>query len=201
MRETDESDEIETRMTAHLRRLLMLRQIAREFPDPMMETMMEDIGAFDEVAPIKATKADPTWIAIPGEPVAQGRPRAFLNKRTGHAGVFDPAASRNYKATAQQHFRDAWGGRPLLKGPVRIEVVAIFTLPRSRWRKTPVAKAAKTGKPDGSNLLKIIEDAANGVIWVDDSQVVDARVRKFVGGQGEPPRVEIWIYASKVDRE
>ncbi|MDR1662523.1 MAG: RusA family crossover junction endodeoxyribonuclease [Azoarcus sp.] len=33
-------------------------------------------------------------------------------------------------------------------------------------------------KPDCSNVLKGIEDAMNGVVWVDDRQAVDVRVSK-----------------------
>src|SRR5258708_8233313 len=46
-------------------------------------------------------------VRIPGEPVAQGRPRAFT--RPGMKGVrmYDPPKSRNWKATAQQFYADA----------------------------------------------------------------------------------------------
>ena len=38
--------------------------------------------------------------------------------------------------------------------------------------------AEPTAKPDGDNVLKLVSDALNGVMWVDDCQVVDARVMK-----------------------
>ena len=35
-----------------------------------------------------------------------------------------------------------------------------------------------TGKPDYDNIGKVV-DALNGIVWVDDSQIVDARIRKL----------------------
>lgn len=33
-------------------------------------------------------------------------------------------------------------------------------------------------RPDGDNYLKLAQDALNGIVWKDDSQIVDARVIK-----------------------
>lgn len=132
-------------------------------------------------------------IVIPAEPVAQGRVKAFYNKHTGRAGVYDPSKSRNYKATAQQHFRDAWRATPLL-GPIRMEIISFFMLAKSHHRKTnPRPRQWHTTKPDGSNIQKIIEDAGNGILWMDDAQIADYRGRKILAAQGEEPRVEVWF--------
>lgn len=45
---------------------------------------------------------------------------------------------------------------------------------------------------DADNLLKSVADAANGVVWADDSQVV--RVSAEVYRACESPRVEVSIY-------
>ena len=34
-------------------------------------------------------------------------------------------------------------------------------------------------KPDTDNILKIVKDALNGVLWKDDAQVVSDKVEKF----------------------
>lgn len=65
--------------------------------------------------------------------------------------------------------------------PVALIVHAFLPIPKS-WTNRDYAAAVAgailpTGRPDGDNYLKIV-DALNGVVWVDDSQVVDARVIK-----------------------
>lgn len=45
-------------------------------------------------------------------------------------------------------------------------------------------------KPDADNYLKGVKDALKGVIWKDDSQVVDAFVRKRYSSR---PRIEVKI--------
>ena len=45
-------------------------------------------------------------------------------------------------------------------------------------------------KPDVDNYMKTYLDAFNGLLWLDDGQVVDARLRKYYS---EEPRVEINI--------
>lgn len=133
-------------------------------------------------------------IEIPGEPVAQGRPRGFFNKHLGRAVFVDPKKSRSWKGAAQVHMREQLGAdHQLITGPVRVEVIAFFTLAKSHHRKKPVGRAWKLGRPDAENVLKAVLDAATGIVWQDDSQVVDVRVRKIRAAQGEPPRVEFWI--------
>ena len=72
-------------------------------------------------------------------------------------------------------------------GPVRIEARAIFTIPKS-WPKSKkqaalVGEVQHTGKPDADNVLKIVGDALNGIVWADDSQIVSASINKRYGVQ------------------
>lgn len=134
-------------------------------------------------------------ITIPGEPVAQGRGRAVGFRRhdgTISARIFDPGKSRNWKATAQAHMRDAVAAP--FRDPVRVHVTAIFTCPRSEWRtRAPRPRRWHAKRPDGDNVLKAVKDAANGVLWCDDAQVVIATVKKLIGAQGEAPRVVVRV--------
>lgn len=131
---------------------------------------------------------------IPGEPVAQGRGRVAVI--AGHARVYDPAKSRNWKATAQEHLRRAMeaSGYLPLRGPLALQVEAVFTMPASRHlRKGARPSEWHTKRPDLDNVLKSLKDAASGVVWLDDRQVVAVSASKRTGAQGEPPRVEVRV--------
>jgi len=138
-------------------------------------------------------------VRIPGEPVAQGRPR--FSTRGGFVRAFDPLRSRNWKATAQEHFRRAMERRGLapLAGALRCDILAVFTCPRSTWRKRqPRAAEPHAKKPDPENVAKAVLDAGNGVLWGDDSQIADLRVAKVIGAQGEPPSVLVRVREAHV---
>ena len=137
-------------------------------------------------------------VTIFGEPVAQGRPRAFYRPGLG-VRVYDPEKSRSWKGMAQVHMREALAhagaGSPLFAdGPVELLVVAVFTCPRSQWRKRdPPQRRPKATRPDGENIAKAVQDAGTGILWLDDAQVARLVVEKIYGAQGEAPRVELTV--------
>jgi Holliday junction resolvase RusA-like endonuclease len=47
-----------------------------------------------------------------------------------------------------------------------------------------------TKKPDADNIAKIVCDALNGIAFLDDKQIVDARITKWYS---DTPRIEIII--------
>lgn len=141
-------------------------------------------------------------LTIPGEPVAQGRPRAFYRPGLG-VRVFDPSKSRNWKATAQEHMlraiREGGLREPLVPdGPVHLRILAVFTCPRSQWKKrVPLLRRPKVGRPDAENIAKAVQDAASGVLFTDDAQVTRLTVEKIVGAQGEAPGVTVTVEAAE----
>lgn len=61
--------------------------------------------------------------------------------------------------------------RPLMKGPIGLEV-RVWQQPPVSWSKKKRERAVWiTGKPDCDNVLKLIGDALNKVAWGDDSQI------------------------------
>ena len=70
-------------------------------------------------------------------------------------------------------------GRPLLDGPVAVQIVCQYRL--GDGRIAPQGATAPVGPPDVDNLSKLILDALNGVWWHDDAQVIDLHVRKHLG--------------------
>ena len=63
-----------------------------------------------------------------------------------------------------------------------------FHLPRPKSLPKRVVHHVK--KPDADNLAKAIKDAMRGVVYKDDSQIVELIVRKQYG---DPPRVVIAV--------
>jgi Holliday junction resolvase RusA-like endonuclease len=118
-------------------------------------------------------------------------------KRQGASGKFRWSDSR--KMADHKHLiviaaRRAYGGRKPLTGPVRLSVAIFRAMPKAFSRKKRAEAISgllrPDKRPDGSNQLKLIEDALNGVVWNDDAQVVDLQVSKFYA---EEERTEIWI--------
>lgn len=129
---------------------------------------------------------------IPGEPIAQGRPRAGKT-RTGQTVIYDPAKSRNYKQYIQLVARGYAPKKPMegaLSMTVKIYRPMLKNFSKKRRQEAEAGLYRPTTKPDNSNYIKGIEDALNGVIYKDDSQIVSSKIEKYYS---ENPRVEIRV--------
>tara|TARA_B100000900_G_C20110679_1_gene525811 strand:- start:100 stop:549 length:450 start_codon:yes stop_codon:yes gene_type:complete len=130
---------------------------------------------------------------IPGEPVAQGRPR--FSTHGGFARAYDPKKSRDGKSVVKLCARDAVvesGITDPLSGPLVMKVQFGIPLPKSAYRKrTPVARSWRTKKPDLDNLLKLIKDACSGIIYLDDNQISRIVAEKITCGQDEAPYTRV----------
>ena len=51
-----------------------------------------------------------------------------------------------------------------------------------------------TKKPDADNLAKAVLDSLNGLIWVDDAQVCELSVSKWIAAGDERAGVTVRIY-------
>lgn len=136
---------------------------------------------------LSAVAREAVTLTIPGIPVGFKRPR--FNRATG--AVFEESGYRNYKALAQDHMRHACA-KPFL-GPVYIHIAALWTCPTSEQRKHPVPVRWRPKRPDIDQIVKSLLDAGNGVLYLDDAQVVSLIATKLTAAQGEPGRVEIEI--------
>lgn len=131
---------------------------------------------------------NPLILTIYGVPVAQGRPKFF--RRVEHVGAYDPKKSRDYKASirlqAIEQLRINGAMPPLHEGALTMQVLAY--LPRPKTLPKRVVYHIK--RPDADNIAKGVKDAMKGVVYKDDSQIVELLVRK---SYGDPPRVVIGI--------
>lgn len=107
-----------------------------------------------------------------GQPLGKERPRLGKN------GVYTPRATRGYEDSLRALFYEAVGFH-------NADAESAFGL-RCRFHRSGV------GRVDTDNMVKSVQDAANGVVWGDDSQVAELfAARIFLSDR---PRAEVLIY-------
>lgn len=127
-------------------------------------------------------------LIIPGEPVAKARPR--FNTKTGVA--YTPKRTRSFETIVREVAYNKIVD--VLTGPVRMEIVFCFPRPKNKiWKTKPMPREWKLTRPDWDNLGKSVCDALNGIAYIDDSQIVDIRIRKYICAGDEKPHTEIVI--------
>ncbi len=145
---------------------------------------------------------DELRFTVPGEPVGKGRARTVSRKRrnktTGaletYQATITPEKTEQYELSVKRAARLAIDSRPVMSGPVMLEL-RIFVSVAASWsrKRREMALAGEiypTKKPDVSNIQKAVEDAMNGVTYVDDTQITDVHIRKRFS---DTPRVEVII--------
>lgn len=122
-------------------------------------------------------------LRLDGPPQHKARHRSRIVQPRGKKPFIhnypDPATEKFEKTLAEAAARKMRG--PPSDGPLCVLVIADRPIPKS-WSPRDHAAAVAgrllpTSKPDADNYGKII-DALNGIVWRDDSQVVDIRVLK-----------------------
>lgn len=115
---------------------------------------------------------------IEGEPIAWQRPKGGWH-------------GKRYDGQKLQKELIAWqvkaqGGR-VLTVPLRVKFVFYTQLPkRGKAEGDP-----RPARPDLSNYIKLYEDALNGILWADDSLIIEIHAIKVYSMK---PRTEIEIY-------
>ena len=105
--------------------------------------------------------------------------------------MHDPTESRSWKWIVREGARQAVGNRPLIEGPVVLEVVFVYPPLRSwpKRRKLEIElghEIPKATRPDLKNLMSAIEDGLAGTVFVDDNQVYSyGQSRKVYGARAE----------------
>lgn len=112
---------------------------------------------------------------IPGEPVAFARSGGNGKVR------FTPKRQRDFMSLVTLAAHKAMDGEPPMAGPVEMTIRAVYLVPVSWPKKRRDAAYWRTSKPDADNLAKIVADAINTVVYLDDSQVASLTVQKLYG--------------------
>ncbi len=150
------------------------------------------------------TEMNRIYFSIPGKPKPQAR------HRTNKGRIYDPSAK--LKADfALQSARSA--PKSPISGPVLLYLVFYMPVPKGarvarkeaaiemdHYGRCPssVAKLSMnmfrhyhTKRPDSTNLQKLVEDALNGLFWIDDSQVQIMGAPKIYSHN---PRTEVELF-------
>lgn len=112
---------------------------------------------------------------VPGEPVAKARARITI--AGGRAHAYTPAKTAAYEQLVAVYAAAAMKNAPLLEHPVRLHLGIYCKVPGS-WSKKKRADALAgierpAKAPDIDNICKSVADGMNGIVWVDDSQIVE----------------------------
>ena len=122
-------------------------------------------------------------INVPGEMRGKGRHRIGRGKG-GKSVAYSDSKTESAEAWVRWCAIQAVG-QPQLAGPLVLAVDVTCAIPESWSKRSKVDAVAgvirPTGKPDADNLLKLIADALNKVVWRDDSQLVEVRLSKRYG--------------------
>lgn len=112
---------------------------------------------------------------IPLEPIAWKRSGVNFDRRL----FFDK--QKNDKIALGIYLVRDHGNAPKWTGPIAIDIICYFKLPKSIKDRNLNGSCWVHTKPDADNLWKLIADAINDTetIWTDDCQIADGRIRKM----------------------
>lgn len=114
-------------------------------------------------------------------------PEGKKEARRTKSGVFKHPKSRASMEAIAESVRAQYQGEPL-DGPLRVQITAWRTRPKSKKR----GEWADT-KPDADNIHKLVGDALEGILWVNDSRIVDSRCIKKFAPAGVPGWMELEV--------
>lgn len=119
--------------------------------------------------------------SVDGDPVPQPRHKITARGRFAHAYIPKSHAIHAYRAAIAKAATEA-GATPTTQEPITLIIDLVFKRPASHFTKKGLKSSAPTlPRPDVSNCQKGIEDALNGIAWVDDKQVGKSIVEKSYG--------------------
>ena len=122
---------------------------------------------------------------VEGTPVPKARARHVLHGT--RLRTYTPEKTRSYETLIKESAKQAMGSSEPLETPVSLYLYIRVPIPKSCTKKR--LEAIQNGlekpikKPDASNILKSVEDGMNGVVYKDDSQIVNIHVTKVYSSQ------------------
>lgn len=118
-------------------------------------------------------------IHVDVNPVPKGRPR--FSKIGGFVRSYTPKKTSDYEAQVKAIAQNAMTREPL-ETPLVAFLYFRLPIPKSYSKKRVAACLAgserPTKKPDLDNLAKSVLDGLNGVVYLDDAQLVSLHITK-----------------------
>ena len=109
------------------------------------------------------------WV-FPISPVAASRPRV------SKWGSYYTGPYKTFRQDVQPVIVDVLGEWTPMSGPIEVDIGVYPTKPRTSKLDYP--------RPDVDNYVKSVLDSCNGIVWLDDSQIVKIVARKEWAEQG-----------------
>ena len=116
---------------------------------------------------------------VDGDPVPKGRPR--FARRGQFVQTYTDAKTIDYETHVAMRARHAIGATKPLEGALSVFLYLRYTVPASYSKKRKEACLRGVEYPkriDIDNVYKSITDAMNGIVYLDDSQIVEAHIKK-----------------------
>ena len=139
-----------------------------------------------------------TIIEVLGTPAPKGSSRPMLNRKTGKAFTFKGGSpvSAEKLTTWDNNVRAAaaseTGGVMFVDVALTVEIEFRLRRTAGHWGKgkragqlLPSAPAAPRGKPDIDKLARSTLDSLTGIVFDDDSRIVDLKVSKVYATPGQ----------------
>ncbi len=126
--------------------------------------------------------------------ILKGDPSPLLRSKPNYSKRRMYDSQKQQKLVAGISLASQHNNRPHFEGPVSLEVTFYMPIPQTRMHE----KEALMGtyhfiKPDITNLLKFIEDAAHTILYKDDCIIAKIIAKKIYG----EPRTEFTITSLK----
>jgi Holliday junction resolvase RusA-like endonuclease len=119
----------------------------------------------------------------PGEPKGKGRPRFNPKGRP-----FTPDNTRAYEEEIRWAAQDAMKGRKPFAGAVVLSVCACYDCRLQPKNGHPLFKVSK---PDLDNIVKLVLDGMNKIVFKDDAQVCIITATKAYGPEPEGLAIKV----------
>jgi len=137
--------------------------------------------------------------SVLGTPAPQGSFRAAYSPKSKRAFLIQANKRtmpwrQEVAAAAMQAMQD--GGLFKCGGPVSLTATFFMPRPKGHYGKKglrPSAPRWPDKKPDLSKLLRAIEDAMTGIVYIDDAQIVDCLIGKEYASVDGSARVFIRV--------
>ena len=122
---------------------------------------------------------------VPGSPRGKGRPR--FARRGNFVKTYTDAKTASYEDQIRFYALQAMGSSEPLETAVSVFIYIRCPIPASYSNKRKLAcieqEERPTKRPDIDNNIKIFLDGMNGIVYVDDAQVVTIHATKVYSTQ------------------